>query len=379
MKRYNEYDFINLIRGNIKPLSKQEFLKTPYIKKLWDKLDDEDIRKKYFNTVEDFYIFIYEFMTNDAPLVEYFKKRLSFKEVTPIKNVIIKDKTINNVPNNTRLLRNINLPSILDCTQDNGNSIKNIYKNTLEYGFNPIFLTVPSVIKDVIKNDLNSLIPTLKTQAGTVSIFSTNTYFSLLKYTQKYVNNTEVNTKVLIPTASWCSPIIAGRYTKYKEIHILDVQKEVLNVCEDLYEYTYNDFFDEDLYTLKTFCNPSETMSTVVDDDYDLIFFCPPYYDLEVYGGSEEQSTTLYKSYEEWLRGYWEETVKESYKVLKEKGVFSFTIGNIIKNKSMGKDLLEIAKQYFIYKDEIKITQVEEITRIDKSNKYEICYILKKE
>jgi tRNA1(Val) A37 N6-methylase TrmN6 len=42
---------------------------------------------------------------------------------------------------------------------------------------------------------------------------------------------------------------------------------------------------------------------------FDVVFFSPPYYRLELYPGSK-QSTTTYKTYEEWLTGYWEETIR---------------------------------------------------------------------
>ena len=37
-------------------------------------------------------------------------------------------------------------------------------------------------------------------------------------------------------------------------------------------------------------------MTEVIDKDYDTVFFCPPYYDLELYGGSDLQSTILYQT-----------------------------------------------------------------------------------
>ena len=105
--------------------------------------------------------------------------------------------------------------------------------------------------------------------------------------------------KILIPSASWGSPIIATlNEEKYSDIHIVDVQQAVLNVCEDI----FNDYVDKPFrklsgikppYNLKTFCVPSENMTEVIDNNYDTVFFCPPYYDLELYGGSDLQSTTF--------------------------------------------------------------------------------------
>ena len=137
------------------------------------------------------------------------------------------------------------------------------------------------------------------------------------------------------PSASWGSPVIATlNEEKYSDIHIVDVQQDVLNVCEDI----FNDYVDKPHrklfgtkppYSLKTFCIPSENMTEVIDGDYDTVFFCPPYYDLEIYGGSDLQSTTLYQTYEEWLDLYWRKTVNECYKVLNTGGMFCFVMGRL--------------------------------------------------
>ena len=63
------------------------------------------------------------------------------------------------------------------------------------------------------------------------------------------------------------------------------------------------------------FCKPSEEIArsraflNKYREHFDVVFFSPPYYKLEMYKGGE-QSTEKYKTYEEWLKGYWEETIK---------------------------------------------------------------------
>ena len=54
---------------------------------------------------------------------------------------------------------------------------------------------------------------------------------------------------------------------------------------------------------------------------FDVVICCPPYYKMEEYKGGE-QSTETYKTYEEWLTGFWKETVRMIDIVLRKGGVF---------------------------------------------------------
>ena len=216
-----------------------------------------------------------------------------------------------------------------------------------------------------------------------MSIFSPVIYKMLLDKTNEYLHKD--NRKILIPSASWGTPVIATlNEEKYSDIHIVDVQQEVLIVCENI----FNDYVDtpfrklagvEKPYNLKTFCVPSERMTEVIDKDYDTVFFCPPYYDLELYGGSELQSTTLYQTYEDWLNVYWRKTVNECDSVLKSGGLFCFVMGLECRKHKIGFDMKTIAEEKFTLKKEIKILPPIESTRdSNKIEKYEICYIMKK-
>jgi len=68
------------------------------------------------------------------------------------------------------------------------------------------------------------------------------------------------------------------------------------------------------------FCQPSETFHNVkYKEHFDVAFFSPPYYRLELYEG-KAQSTTQYASYEEWLVKYWEKTIQVCHYVLQKGG-----------------------------------------------------------
>ena len=381
MKIYNEDDFVKLIRKDISLLSLLDFLKTTHIGNLWDKLDSDDIRVKSLKNKESFYKWCYDFIHNDEPLKVYFRQRLSYIDVKPVMILPIENNIINHKSNNTRLIRNINLQDIMNCEGADGKSIKNIYKDALEHGKIDRCMTVPSVFKDSYNGNYDTFVVTMKTVSGQMSVFSPTVYNSLLIETDKYVENKKQ--KLLIPSASWASPILATMNSKnYTELHIVDVQSEVLKTSEELFKHIHTgDLLHEPPYDLKTFCVPSEKMTDVIEKEYDKVFFCPPYYDLELYGGSELQSTSLYKTYKEWLDLYWRKTVNECDSVLKSSGLFCFVMGKLCRGYEMGNDMKNIAEEKFTLKQEIKIIPPIESTRDSNSTieKYEICFIMKKD
>jgi len=105
------------------------------------------------------------------------------------------------------------------------------------------------------------------------------------------------------------------------------------------------------------YCQPSEELSdnsqfiNKYRNNFDVVFFSPPYFKLEKYPG-KKQSTVQYKSYEEWLKKYWEPTIKLCYKVLEKGGRLCYILSNYgSENTGEHYDLIQdtsnITKQYF--------------------------------
>lgn len=63
---------------------------------------------------------------------------------------------------------------------------------------------------------------------------------------------------------------------------------------------------------------------------YGLVFSSPPYYRLEEYGDEETQSIVRYKSYQEWLTGFWSKVISNAKQLLIPGGFFIFSIGNYL-------------------------------------------------
>ena len=378
--RHSFEDFIKILRKDITPLSLENFKKTPYLAKLWERFKEDDIRKVYFkNDLDAFYEWFYNFLNDNETLRVFYNTYFSYKEFKPMEKLEIKDDIVIIKPNSPSTLRNINLEDILKSSSKNNPTIFDKYKAALETGKNMRSITMPSVFSNSIKGIYRPFAVTLKTVIILPSIFSPNTYYTLLDEVYKMVDKEKVN--VLIPTASWCSPVIAidksplrGKTNKY---HIIDVQENVLKNCIELHKL--ENVFDE-LPELKTFCIPSEKMNKVIDNDYDIVFFCPPYFDLESYDG-DLQSINLYPTYEEWLDKYWRKTVENSFNSLNKGGIYSFVISRQIDGKEIGQDLLNIAKEKFEFIGEIKIFhKTIELRRVSNQSfeRYESCFILKK-
>jgi hypothetical protein len=379
MRTFDATDFVNIIREGVTPLSLTEFYETKQIGNLWDKLEPDDIRVTTLKTKKAFYDYCYNFIHDDEPLIEYFNKRLAYKDVKGVSVVPVTRKEIKNSSNNTRVIRNIHLESILNCTESDGMNLKFAYKTALETGKINKFFTMPSVFEGAYHKNYVAFIVTAKTVTGQVSVFSPSVYKTLLEQTDKYVDASVGKQKLLIPSASWSSPILATvTNNNYSDIHIVDVQSKVLDVTKDLYDHLHPGIFFDAPYQLKTFCVPSERMSEVIDEKYDKVFFCPPYYDLELYPG-DNQSTEFHPTYETWLEEYWKRTVKECSKLLKQGGVFSFVMGALCRERPLASDMLKIAEEEFTLVDSYRIfPPVESTKAANHIEKFEICYILNK-
>ena len=103
------------------------------------------------------------------------------------------------------------------------------------------------------------------------------------------------------------------------------------------------------------YCQPSETLSTnksfmtKYKNHFDVVFFSPPYYELEMYPG-ENQSTTTYKNYNEWLVGYWSKTIDICHYVLQKGGKLCYILssgGGQNTSADILKDMNEITKKRF--------------------------------
>ena len=90
-----------------------------------------------------------------------------------------------------------------------------------------------------------------------------------------------------------------------------------------------------------------DSLSYIPDENFDFIFTCPPYYDLEVYSDLKDDLSNA-KSYDEYLRML-QKVLKNCYQVLKKDCFAVFVVGNFRNKKGelehLNGDLISQAKK----------------------------------
>jgi len=125
-------------------------------------------------------------------------------------------------------------------------------------------------------------------------------------------------------------------------------------VCKKTLEFAEK-YYPEKKTTI--FCEPSENLMLDAKfrrkygEYFDVVFFSPPYYRLEMYAG-ENQSTEKYKTYSAWLENYWRKTMILCYHVLKPGGKMAYILSGYGSDNTKGEydllgDMNKIAKAVF--------------------------------
>lgn len=148
------------------------------------------------------------------------------------------------------------------------------------------------------------------------------------------------------PVMGWNAYQVAFYSSKFKKFIATDVipdvvdngnllQQEFINYQNKESNTPFSNIFEIentdkeiDLYLC-----PSEQLKARHDfhnkyrNQVDAVLFSPPYFDLEIYN-SEDQSFTNFPNYNDWLVGYWEQTVLLCKEVMKPGARFGFVISN---------------------------------------------------
>jgi len=258
----------------------------------------------------------------------------------------MKNKQMNNniVINYKNVIRNMHYKGILQDTESGlegiptyMNVVKDLYVNyIIDYK-----ILTPSALHYIEQGRLGSVFSSFYFRASIMNpylVYSLN--HSVLK-----------GTKIFTPTLGWSSYCYGFLECPYVLEYVgTDV---IPDVCKKTQEFA-------SMYpTKKTkiFCEPSENLAKSAAfrnkfrEHFDVVFFSPPYYRLELYKGAN-QSTEKYKTYEDWLQGYWEETVLLCQHVLEKGGRLCYILsGYGSENTKEQYDLLEdmnkITKKYF--------------------------------
>ncbi len=191
-------------------------------------------------------------------------------------------------------------------------------------------LLAPSVLKMLDDNKLPSLLSGMYFRASIMNPFLV---YSLSDLILRYPK------RVLTPCLGWSSYILGFMENKNLRQYVgTDVIEGVCQKTRQLAKIFRPDI-ECDIY-----CKPSEDLykdrrfMKRYTGVFDTVFFCPPYYQLELYDG-KQQSTERYTSYQEWLDGYWDPTIKLCYHCLKMGGYLCYIISGYINSSKNYLDL----------------------------------------
>ena len=155
-------------------------------------------------------------------------------------------------------------------------------------------------------------------------------------------------TRIFTPTLGWSSYCYGFMecpgVTEY-------VGNDVIpNVCKKTTKFAQTFYPDK---TCAIWCEPSEDLLTNPEfmreykSHFDVVFFSPPYYRLEMYPG-KKQSTVRYKTYQEWLQGYWEKTIQLCWHVLQPGGRLCYIVSNYQEAENpqltLVRDMIQVTK-----------------------------------
>lgn len=340
----------------------------------------EWLKSKTFGDIRDnhdvWLKIIYDFFFDDpnALLRLWFDSHCKVNENTVFSDIYFKNTSIESVDGiidgkhnsvSGRIIKNLFYSEVYYETKkvnsDNQTTINfwiSFYKNLTIYEIGIFGPQSFDIFKDKRYLDFFAI---LRGTTDKASIFNPYAYWYIL---QRHIPQGE---KLFCPVLSWCTPVIAyHNLHSYGHLVVCDVIDTVIDkslLLNNELNSRKSFMFPQKL--MDAYCCPSEKLRYAHDFDekyknyFDTVFFSPPYYNLELYPG-ENQSTDSFKTYEDWLNGYWRETVKLCYDVLKPGATFSFVIVPEYKDYTserkdktipISKDMLGIAKEYFDFKE----------------------------
>lgn len=248
--------------------------------------------------------------------------------------------------NYKNIIRNIHYEDILKNTysgiENNPTFMKVLYDIYINRIIDYKILT-PSALHYTMDGRIGSVFSSFYFRA---SIMNPYLVYSLNKSLLK-------GTKVFTPTLGWSS--YAYGFMECDEVMEYVGTDVIPDVCVKTRNLLKNNYKNK---TFKIFQSPSENLMKNAafrlkyDSYFDLVFFSPPYFKMEMYPG-DKQSTTNYTDYDQWLKKYWEKTIQLCLHVLGTRGKLCYILSGYgsktTKNAyNLIDDMNKITEKYFI-------------------------------
>lgn len=328
----------------------------------------DKIHPEYKN---DILKYLYWFLVeNAAETLKYYydhsinidSESIYFTDLHVVNKKILKDGTTcyNGIheKEKIRFLKNINFAQFFGITKYDKEAqfgaIATLKKMFEQYCIANSFVT-PSIRKHLIDHSFDMFFSIFRLTHFKGSIFYPKTYYTILNTEFKGAN-------LLTPVLDWNSYQLAFHNSpNWKHYVGIDVIPQVVEngrtmATEHNQRAGASLFPDEAMQKVDLYCTPSETL---INDKafmkqyknyFDAVLFSPPYYDLEIYD-SENQSTDTFKTYNDWLLGYWDTTVRLCLATMKPGARLGFTISNftnVVTNEknNITEDMAKIAGKH---------------------------------
>lgn len=305
------------------------------LKALETVIKEKKLKKSELKVLYNFFV-----INKTKYLENFYDKSLKILDNLDLTN--LSNLSLNNSHNSSykNLIRNIYYKDILLLTKTEIAGLRPFLEVIFDLFNNNIIdykLLTPCAIKMMEKGIFSSMVSGFYFRS---SILNPAVIYSLSKSLK------DVST-VFTPTLGWSSYMYGFLSDPKIKLYVgTDVIKHVCNNTVNLAEKMFPDK-KTDIY-----CRQSELL--YIDKkfikkykkSFDLIFFSPPYYKLELYRGSK-QSTNLYKTYDIWLENYWHTTIKLCKEVIDKNGKLIYIISGYDKQVNMNNDMNNITKKYF--------------------------------
>lgn len=236
---------------------------------------------------------------------------------------------------------------------------KDILKNTKAGIYNvPTYMDVLEdlYLKDIIDYKIITPSSLYYMKEGRLGSVFSSYYFraSIMNPYLVYSLNKSVlkGTKIFTPTLGWTSYL----YGFLEDDQVLEyVGTDVIpGVCNKTARFAKTYYKKK---KVDIFCEPSENLAHDLkfihkyQNHFDVVFFSPPYYQLEKYPG-KNQSIQKYKTYELWLEKYWECTIRLCHQVLQKGGKLCYILSgygseNTKEQYDLVTDMNKVTRKYF--------------------------------
>ena len=210
----------------------------------------------------------------------------------------------------------------------------------------------PASFNFFLDKDMTSMWSSVMSTISRPSIFNPNTYVGVL-------NSLFKGEQLFAPTMGWNSYQLGFYQTNFEKFVASDVLSDVVESGKKLhteYESMKNPFLDYGTKDVVLYECPSEKLNerfNFIDEyenQFDSVLFGPPCFKLEIYEGNE-QSSTMYETYSEWLKGYWKSTLELCKAVMKPGAKLGFTIKDYTDyygmSYSLENDMGKVAEEIF--------------------------------